>query len=801
MANKKPNYEHASQLTADDLRTVARRISAHKLSRLSLPEVEAVVDLVSKVVPAGNVPGMILSGLARLPGRRIPAQKLQQDVNALFSGVEQILDKAVYTALFITPASIIMAYQQILRLAGKEPESAFPEGVWQFYAGYALREDTARHANETHGFDTLLSEHDIQLNPVDRLTAWFMASAMTLQQYDSLLENEWYERVALSLVEDLTKERGTARLIQREWEMIRPYRREEDASDLTYPAYRRYKFDQFINEKMGKLSKAVKKEWETKLEEAVKENLPAYQRQMSILSYLEPGPYSETRIPINPADAQIGIIHQNIYYLLPAYQPDVMNIRSQISTLLASSPSTPGQLTSLAKVKRSALPSLLNKLNPSLVNSIDNLRFAPILISADRRSRSLPLSELRQVERGLGSHALTIFDTGQTMVFDQSHIFFDGAWGTALSEIMTNEALSWARYLNMLPPPTPATAKLFTSLDLQLQPADMELVKKAPHISPEAAAETDLVDVRACISLRKQFKQRNDLLQLTVNDLLVLYRAIHATQYQPSMELMNEIKSLGVAHAQVAATLRKLVEEMSRTNPAMLIPIDASLKDPHERIYPLNVEVPLVEFNLLALHSQTMKLLDAYEQSMEDRATMFANFNQSQKLYLASIAGFGAYLSRAKEIAIQGESSSVGAIKLMAHLPNIVQKFLQKIPERVELLNNLLKGREVFSNVGAVVKTSTLTRFITAKDDNEQKYLAWGIMTDAKNVMRIHLRDFRPHVAQLYSIRRKDIANMITQDYLDSYARGFNKYIRDLIRLASAGRETRPAINKKKAGL
>ncbi len=91
-----------------------------------------------------------------------------------------------------------------------------------------------------------------------------------------------------------------------------------------------------------------------------------------------------------------------------------------------------------------------------LVNDLDNLRFAPILISADTRSRSLPLSELRQAERGVGSHALTIFDTGETFVFDQSHIFFDGAWGTALSEIMTNEALSWARYLNLLPSPTPA---------------------------------------------------------------------------------------------------------------------------------------------------------------------------------------------------------------------------------------------------------------------------------------------------------------------------------------------------------
>ncbi|MBK7449842.1 MAG: hypothetical protein IPJ47_10575 [Anaerolineales bacterium] len=179
------NITRASELTAASLRSVAKTISAQQLSRLTLPEIEAVVQMVSKIMPAGNVPGMILSGLARLPGRRIPVQKLQQDVTALFSGVEQILDQAVYGAFFAGPAAVLWRYQNLLRLAGKDPESAFPEGMWQFYVDYALREDTARHANETHGFDTLLQQHHIHLNKTDRLTAWFMSAVTCLHQYPS----------------------------------------------------------------------------------------------------------------------------------------------------------------------------------------------------------------------------------------------------------------------------------------------------------------------------------------------------------------------------------------------------------------------------------------------------------------------------------------------------------------------------------------------------------------------------------------------------------------------------------------
>jgi hypothetical protein len=135
---------------------------------------------------------------------------------------------------------------------------------------------------------------------------------------------------------------------------------------------------------------------------------------------------------------------------------------------------------------------------------------------------------------------------------------------------------------------------------------------------------------------------------------------------------------------------------------------------------------------------------------------------------------------------------------LLAHLPLPLQHILDKIPERFEVLNNMLKGREVFSNVGAVANISTLTRFITAKDDNAQKQLAWGVMTDAKGIMRISLRDFRPQVATLLSIGRKDLANMITQDYLDAYAEGFNAYIRDLSQITKARRDTQPSANTKK---
>lgn len=794
--------EQATIETATDLKSIAQSPPVRDLSRLSLPEIEAVVDVTSQIIPAGNIPGMILSGLTRLGGQRLPQQTVQKHITALFSGLDFLLDQVASSAILVAPAAVIWGYQNLLKLAGKDPESAFPEGIWQFYVDYALREDTARHVIETHGFETLLQQHDIHLSELDRLTAWTMAAISVIHQYDALLEIEWRERISTSILRELTRSQPDSAYyagLYREWEIQRPYRRGAEAASYDYPDYRRIKFQHFFQDATRDLPADLRAEWQRRMNEAERD-LPAYQRQMSILAYLEPGQYGETRVPYNIEQAKIGLILRGNYYLLPVCAPgsdqplNAETVRAQIAALLALPGAQPAPLTELARIKRSALPALLRKLSPAMVEELSRLRFAPILINADTRPAGLPLTELRQAERGIGSHALTIFQTDSTAIFDQSHIFFDGILGAALAEIITNEALSWAVYLNTLPATRPAVQRMFSRLAFPLTTADQEQIRSAPRATAEAGAESDKVNLRACLNLRHYFKQRNDALKLTVNDLLVLYRAMHAAKYQSSPELENRLKKLASdrAHRSLTEQIRATIEDTRRQNPSMLIPMDASRRSPRDRLYPLSMEVPLAELDLLSLHERAIKTLNAYEGYKGERPVLYAQFDEAQRAYLAALAGFGAIFDKLKEIAIQGESASVGAIKALAHIPPPLQRLLDQIPGRFELLNNVLKGREVFSNVGAVVPTSTLRRFVTAKDDNEQKQLVWGIITDAEGIMRISLRDFRPHVAALQAIGRADLAREITQDYLDSYVKGFNNFIFDLHRITLASRKTRP---------
>lgn len=795
-------YTEASVKTADNLRTIAHSVTLRELSRLSLPEIDAVIDLVARVIPAGNIPGVILSGLARLPERRPPLKTIYSDINLLFKGVERVLDKAIYSTFFAGPAAVIWGYQNLLKLAGKDPEDSFPEGTWQFYVDYALRDDTARHANETHGFDTILGQHQIRLSKIDRVTVWAMTAIHCLYQYDALLENEWRERTYTFLLREITRGEPDAMRyarLYRDWEAQRPYSRGSDAGQNDFPTYRRIQFDRFLEHATRDLRDELRHQWKEQIRVAENIALPAYQRQMSILAYLEPGPYGERRVPISLKTAHVGLIYQGHYYLIPVCSvnrdqpPDVLAVRKQIAALLADPTDTPpGQLARLAKVKRAALPGVRDRMSRTVIADWDALRSAPILINCDQRPRHLPLSELRQTERGIGDHALTLFDTGETIVFDQSHIFFDGAWGAAFAEIMTNEALSWAVYLNGLPAAQPGQS-LPRELALSFQPSELEVIQQAPHITVETGAESDAVSLKAILELRKLFKQRSDLLQLTVNDLLILYRAIHAATYRadPRLVVKLEERSSDGRTRNAALAALEAIQKSQQTNPAILIPVDASPRSPRDRLYPMSFEVPLSELDFLNLHQQVMQALDAYKRVEGDRTILYADYDRLQRVYLATLAGFGTVLSKAKETALTGESVSVGTIKLLAHMPTPLQRLLEKVPGQFDVLNDIIKGREVFSNVGAVAKTSTLTRFITAKDDNEKKTLAWGIITDAGGVMRISLRDFRPHVGLLEAVGLKDLAHRMCQDYLDTYAHGLNNFIRDLRSITLSSRESR----------
>jgi hypothetical protein len=859
---------HARQTTLAALVDNVSVETIQELTQLTLPEIRELEQEVSRVLPAGNLPAFILSGLVSLKERHITSDRVRRDLNALLQGVN-LLPQGLYGLFIAGPAAVLYGYQKLLRLAGKDIDHAFPQGTWQFYLEFGLREDSARHTNET--MDPL-STDSTRADDEAQAAAWVLAAIEMLTQYETLLAVDWQERVMLRIIQEIVDEEDSAvnmseapqlKRIARTWSAQRPYHR--PSGDVPYLTYRQEIFERFLAEHLATLPAAVQTRIRQRYAEREAQELTAYQKQMSILASLRPAQYQDHKVRLPLWRAAIGFIWQGRTYILPAFQrdaqgsplcqpadPDVKTMplysladgtlcdaqrrplqvdadgtvryaemertsevhptdkdpvlgtlkRTSDETVLAWVKGILGQQAAtfreasfrfpegsqsdidllLVQAPRSQQAALRAKLPESTQAAIEALHRAPILINWDPRPSALPLALIRQAHRGVGDHALTIFRTEESLIFDQSHIFFDGMWGIAVAEILTDHARHAYRRLTQ----RRIRVRAGTPKPLMFDAPPAVIAEIQHHVQPrEAAAESNAVDMKSFARLRTWLRQRG--VRLTVNDILVLARFIHATAYEPSGKVKQALRGFQrtvtrSTYETVTQAIKESLTTLRETNPALLIPMDASNVSPQERLFPTTFRNPLTK--IPALYSQARDRYLAYHET-PNKANWRA-FDHARRELLAHLKTFGQLLDTVKAVTMRGESFNTATIRLLGHLSPSMQYLLDSIPQRIGMLNEIIKGNEVFSNVGRVAQGSTLRRFTSAKDDGESKVLVWGILTDDQNVMHISLRDFRKFVPLLLALEREEapgaenLAHLLAQDYLDSYVTTLNHLVKTL---------------------
>src|SRR5215211_2076006 len=503
------------------------------LTRLGIAEIQALKQEVSEILPAGNLPAFLLQGLVQLKDRAIKPERVAADLRLLFQATKQV---GIFGTFLAAPALALYGYQKLLALAGKDAESAFPDGPWQFYTEFGLREDAARHCAETVGF-----QH-VTVSDVDALTAWVAAALWTIFHYDDLLANEWDERMLLRTLDTLLEEQaakilptmslGTphaaqqlaeaaARLrttygvdrIAAGWAAARPYRTPADAAYHDYAAARRARFRAYIDQTLRQFPPDIRADLDSRFAARRKADLLAYQQQMTLLMKLDAESYQDHRTPLPLHQARVALVVRGYYYMINACardsnghlliypldgresagialslsetgdgilhdtserpvtihrggqvkienmavgrlrQPTLRHVKQQVAAILqhansrAAGANEGGSLVTdilLAQAPRERQVALRAQLASETQADLAALRSAPIIINWDVHDVGLPLTSIRQTYRGIGDHALTIIRTNRSMLFDLSHIFFDGGWGMALAEIMTNLAVDLA---------------------------------------------------------------------------------------------------------------------------------------------------------------------------------------------------------------------------------------------------------------------------------------------------------------------------------------------------------------------
>ncbi|MEJ2148675.1 MAG: hypothetical protein P8Z40_04275 [Chloroflexota bacterium] len=622
-----PDYEQpGTDVTLHSLQRVDNATLA-RLSALTLPEVEQLKQEIANILPAGNLPGLILAGLTNLSERRVSTKRAESDVSTLFNGAN-LLPRGLYSLLIAGPAVVLSAYQQLLTLAGKDIDSAFPEGTWQFYLHFGLREDTGRHTNETVAYQR---DRPRQATVEDDITAWIMSSVYTLFDNDTLNGVIWTEWTTLRIIYEAAVQSGVADKppfagMLKRWQAIRPYHTPPGGS---YAEARQEAFDRFIQNYTEQLTEeALNTLRETLSTSADK---VAYQQQMSLLARLEPERFRDERIRVPIWDAKIGLVWRDHYYLFDVCQKDERGrplaftvegeqwpvlpdadsqvrdpygkplgvrggwlyrldetgqpahpaaylapvdpaaVKGQVGQLLGDEQPSGGvevtrYLVGAPRNEQTRLRELLPGPTQDAIKALSN---ALIILNWDEQDRSQPLGTIRRgALRGVGDHPLTIMHTADSMIFDQSHIFFDGLWGMALSEVMTNQAVEWCRHVADLPPGEGTIASGHLTLRSSVA---FEASAIAQHFGTQAAesgAENTQADLALIDEAREWLRQRG--VRLTVNDFLLLARIMHAANNQVDGALAAEV-------ARLPKALRSKVDESlaasSGVNPAILIPV------------------------------------------------------------------------------------------------------------------------------------------------------------------------------------------------------------------------------------
>lgn len=852
-----PTYDQQVAQTLQSLQVVDDATLVG-LTRLGLGEVQALKQEVAEIFPASNLPAFLLQGLIQLQDRTLRPERVAADLGVLFRGTKQV---GLYGAFLAAPALVIQGYQRLVTLAGKDPESAFPDGPWQFYTEFGLREDAARHCVETTGFHASATGRD----PTTSATCWVATALAALFAYDDLLENEWAERIVPRTLHELLAERAETELgpnlprkpeararaiadhtdtlcrtfgverLAAGWTARRPYRGPVGASFAPYVAERRAQFRAYLDEHLGTLPADLRAALEARVAARREAELPRFQAQMTILATLEAGSYQDRRVPIDLHEAAVALVTGGRTYLLDAcardqagnlllfpaadddtavplplardpqgvlrdrYQrpaeidrrgvvrvggqrlgwvrpPPLAQIAGWVAAVLAGTAptaDTPAVDQLLAQAPRERQGALRAQLDEATQAAVAALGRAPIMINWDERDAVAPLTAIRRSTRGCGDHALTVFRTARSSVFDMSHIFFDGGWGMALAEILTAHATG---LLPLVPAPVPTPAP--EPLGLASNPTFLAAAERALATTPaEVGAETSSVDLEMINRLRRRLGRRT--MPLTVNDLLVLARCAQPAVYRPGPLGQRALAQIAALDPAVAQRFERHIVEQRAINPALLIPMDASATDPRLRLFPATFRNPLPELlpRLDACNQLVVQLQKGDDPALRER------FEAERRALAGDLQRFHVTLTVLKQVTMEGESFNTAALRLLGHLPGFMQHIVDLIPQKIGVLNEILKGREVFSNVGQVASTSSLTRFASARDDGETKLLIWGIMSDASGSLVVTLRDFRPHVAPLARLGRPELAQQLAQDYVDHYAALTNALARRLQRV------------------
>src|SRR5690554_4077723 len=125
-----------------------RPANTSPITRYPEPNMSDPSEPLESYYASDTLGGLIRSGFTLLMARRVRPRATWWVKRLHLSNIPDYL---LYLILIVIPAIILETFQRLRSLLTGKPRE-HPGGSWQYYLQTGLREDSARHTNETTGY-------------------------------------------------------------------------------------------------------------------------------------------------------------------------------------------------------------------------------------------------------------------------------------------------------------------------------------------------------------------------------------------------------------------------------------------------------------------------------------------------------------------------------------------------------------------------------------------------------------------------------------------------------------------------
>lgn len=397
------------------------------------------------------------------------------------------------------------------------------------------------------------------------------------------------------------------------------------------------------------------------------------------------------------------------------------------------------------------------------------LKDVPITLNWDTQSTRSSLLNIISAGKQKDMPSISLFKTSRAMQCAMHPMFFSPISGALFFRYLNFEAISG--YQNLLK--RNIVMQNNSNIVLTRLVEKIETSKER-HALLELSAEAKGIRQNYVSSAIKNLEKYKII--ATNSDLILIYLTIAHQQYKTKVAVQRNIAKLRLNQNEALVEAIENMWRDARKKPNTIIWLQNTLGSALDgAIYPQLFRNINVDFS--EKYDDLLKQME-----VSQKKEKVAVLDSPKKDFLRTLNQSLAYLKMLKQIVRQKQNPSSAALSVLVAFSNDTAA-IKLLPTEFGGTTIMKTPYELFSMIGDIVPVKFTSRMMPARENNVSRPLIWSVVLQLGGEYTLILRDSRQPVVDLANAGYEKEAQLITQDTLDVFVSGFNRFMEILIQI------------------